>query len=266
MTPHRLLPALLALLIPLATQAQPAAPAAPAHLAFAVYAAGLNVMVVDSKVDIGRDDYRIDLSYRSAGVFGTLFPVQISSFVQGSWAGGKATPLRFASWGTARGNERRITLDYEGGQPVIRTLVPATESDRDPVPAAMQRDTVDTLSAMAVLVRTVAQTGTCDGTVRIFDGRRVLETESRTIGTEMLRPDYRSTYNGRALRCDMRGRQLAGFQHDADEAEIRRVHVSQAWIAQVVPGQPALPVRIVFETRFFGAATAYLTEMGPAQR
>jgi hypothetical protein len=127
----------------------------------------------------------------------------------------------------------------------------------------MQRDTLDSLSAMAFLVRQVAQTGRCDGTVRIFDGRRVLETSSHTVGMEVVRPDYRSKFQGTALRCDMRARQLAGFQHDADEAEIRRIHISQAWLAPLVPGQPALPVRVVFETRFFGSATAYLTEFGP---
>lgn len=246
-----------------------AAPAARAQeatkLSYAIYAAGLNVLVVDAKAELERDSYRIDLSYHTAGLLGTLFPSRIDSFAQGRWDGMRPKPQRFASWGVSRGKERRIVVDYPEGQPVVRTLVPATEPDRDPVPPAMQRDTLDTLSAMAELVRQVAQTGRCDGTVRIFDGRRVLETQSSTAGTEALRPDYRSAYNGPALRCDMRGRQLAGFQHDADEAEIRRVHVSEAWLAPLRPGQPALPVRVVFETRFFGHATAYLTGFGTAQ-
>ncbi|WP_395666560.1 DUF3108 domain-containing protein [Methylocella sp.] len=255
------LPALALLaLLPAAARAQEAT-----QLSYAIYAAGLNVLVVDSKAEFGPRDYRIDLAYRTTGLYGTFIPVRIDSFAQGSWNGARPAPQRFASWGVARGKERRITLDYPGGQPVIRTLVPATEPDRDPVPPAQQRDTMDTLSAMAFLVRQVAQTGRCDGTVRIFDGRRVLETQSVTAGSESLSEDYRSAFKGTALRCDMRGRQLAGFQHDADEAEIRRVHVSHAWLAPLVPGQPALPVRVSFETRFFGSATAYLTQFGPTQ-
>lgn len=259
MTLRRLALTLL-ILLPAAARAQETT-----QLSYAVYAAGLNVLLVDSKAEFGERDYRIDLSYRTAGLYGTFIPIRIDSFVQGRWDGGKPAPLRFASWGTARGKERRITLDYPGGQPAIRVLVPATEPDRDPVPAPQQRDTMDTLSAMAYLVRQVALTGRCDGTVRIFDGRRVLETESRTAGSEALQADFRSAFNGTALRCDMRARQLAGFQHDADEAEIRRIHLSHAWLAPLAPGKLALPVRVVFETRFFGNATAYLTQFGPAQ-
>jgi hypothetical protein len=254
MFPHRVGLVLCLLFLARAAHGQEAT-----QLNYAIYAAGLNVLMVDAKADLDRDGYRIDLSYRTSGLFGTLFPSHIDSFVQGRWNGLHPSPLRFASWGIARGKQRRIIIDYPQGQPVIRALIPPTEPDRDPVPPGMQRDTMDTLSAMAYLVRQVAQTGSCDGKVRIFDGRRVLETESTTAGSEALRPDYRSAFNGRALRCDMRGRQLAGFQHDADEAEIRRVHVSAAWLAVPRPGQPALPVRVVFETRFFGNATAYLT-------
>jgi hypothetical protein len=260
MFPHRLVMALCLLLLAAPARAQEAT-----QLSYAIYAAGLNVLAVDAKADIDRDGYRIDLSYRTTGLFGAVFPSRIESFVQGRWNGLQPAPLRFASWGVARGKQRRIVIDYPDGQPAIRSLVPATEPDRDLVPPDMQRDTMDTLSAMAYLVRQVAQTGRCDGTVRIFDGRRVLETASATAGTEALRPDHRSAFNGRALRCDMRGRQLAGFQHDADEAEIRRVHLSEAWLAPLRPGQPALPVRVAFETRFFGRATAYLVGFAPTQ-
>jgi hypothetical protein len=130
----------------------------------------------------------------------------------------------------------------------------------------MQHDTLDTLSAMAYLVRAVTDTGKCDGTVRTFDGRRVFEIESRTAGEDILRPDFRSSFAGPTLRCDMKSRQLAGFQHDADEAELKKVLESQAWLAPILPGQPKLPVRVVFSTRFFGAATAYLTEATPGIR
>ena len=236
---------------------------APAHLAFAVYAAGLNVLNIDADVDLGGPAYRIDLHYRTAGVFGTLVRSEINSFVMGSWDGVKPAPSRFASWGHLRGATRRTVIDYVRGQPVIRELEPLTEPDRDPVPEAMQRDTVDTLSAMAALVRTVAATGNCDGRLVSFDGRRVNEINARQAGEETLGGEYRSIFNGPALRCDFDGRQLAGFQRDASEEELKKIHRSSAWLARVLPGAPALPVRIVFETRFFGHATAYLTQAGP---
>jgi len=37
-----------------------------------------------------------------------------------------------------------------------------------------------------------------------------------------------------------------------------------AWLAPFLPGTPALPVRISFQTRWFGVATMYLTSAAPA--
>jgi hypothetical protein len=236
----------------------------PIRLTFEVYAAGFNVLDIDSRVALRADGYRVDISYRTTGLFGVMFPSRIQSFTQGLWAGRLAEPVRFASWGLSRGSVRRVTLDYAAGQPVVTDLVPPTEPDRDPVPPAMQRDTIDSLTAMVRLVRQIAAGGNCDGRVRIFDGRRVLDIVSTTGGEETLAPDYRSSFAGPALRCDFAGRQLAGFQHDASEAELRRIHHSQAWLARVLPGGPPMPVRVVFETRYFGHATAFLRDAGRA--
>ena len=234
-----------------------------AHLAFAVYAAGLNVLNLDADIDLGGPAYRIDLHYRTAGVFGTFVRSEISSFVMGSWDGLKPVPSRFASWGHLRGAARRTVIDFVRGQPVVRELEPATEPDRDPVPEAMQRDTIDTLSAMAMLVRTVAASGGCEGHLVSFDGRRVSEINARRVGEERLGEENRSIFNGPAVRCDFDGRQLAGFQRDASEAELKKIHRSTAWLARILPGAPPLPVRVSFETRFFGHATAYLTQASP---
>ncbi len=248
---------ILGLLTPACAQAQQ--PAA-VHLGFVVYAAGLSVVRLQSEVEITPERYRIDLAYRTTGLFGAFFSSEISSFVQGRWAGARPQPVMFASWGTLRGANRRTVIDYVAGQPKIRTLEPADESDRDPVPPAMQHDTVDSLSAMAMLVRQVNSTGRCDGHTTMFDGRRLSEITSHTVGIENLEPESRSSFSGPALRCEMVGRQLGGFQHDVSEAELHKLHYSTAWLAAVVPGGQKLPVRVTFETRFFGHATAYLTE------
>jgi hypothetical protein len=246
----------LVLFLPYPAQAQDRA---PVQLNFAVYAAGLNVVNIQSGVDLGRSGYRIDLSYRTVGVFGLLFHSEIHSFVQGAWAGSGLEPLRFASWGTLRGSPRRTVIDYARGQPLVRTLEPVDDELRDPVPVNMQRDTIDTLSAMMLLVRQVAATGRCGGHTTTFDGRRVLEITAHTAGNEVLETEGRSSFSGVALRCDFEGQQLAGFQHDEDADELHRIHHNSAWLAQVLPGGPKLPVRVVFETHYFGHATAYLT-------
>ena len=79
------------------------------------------------------------------------------------------------------------------------------------MPAALQANTMDTLSALVQLMRRVEQAGRCDTHVRTYDGRRVLDIAARTGGQELLEPAHDSIYRGQALRCDFEGSELAGF-------------------------------------------------------
>ena len=235
------------------------------QLSYAVYAAGLNVIQVDAKVALARDDYRVDAKFRTAGLFGRFFPVEIDSVAEGGWAGLRPLPRRYASGGLSRGDVRRLAIDFQDGQPILRELIPPDDGEHMPVPPGQERDAIDTLSAMVYLVRNVTGTGTCDGRARLFDGRRVIDIAGRTVGRETLPHEDRAMFHGPAIRCDFEGRQRAGYVKSEPDAERLRVHVSQAWLAEVIPGQPALPVRVVFETRFFGFATAHLTAATPVR-
>ncbi len=231
-----------------------------AQLSYAVYAAGLNVTNFEVKTAFSPAAYRINLSFSTAGMFSLFLPAHIDSFAQGTWSGTRPAPVRYASWGTVRGKLRRVTIDYRDTQPVLLELEPRDDGDHLPVPPGQEQGGIDTLSGLAFLVRQIADTGNCDGEARLFDGRRVMQVVSRTAGRETLSAEGRSSFAGPALHCVLSGHLLAGFQRDDDAAERNRLHISEAWLAPVVPGHPPVPVRIIFEARFFGHATAYLTE------
>ncbi len=268
---RRLLPLLLAGVVPVATaSAQPLAPAAPAlsqqaegtgtRVGYAAYAAGLNVLALQAEFAIGPRAYRMRLVLDTAGVFGAVVHSHSESTVQGSFEGEAARPSRFYSWGDTRGRRRITQIDYAGGQPtVVQQVPPPDAEERDPVPVAQTAGTIDSLSATAELVHMVAGTGRCDGTARLYDGQRLSELTAHTVGQEVLPASDRSSFAGPALRCDFEGRQLAGFVHDVDEATLRQVQHGSAWLAPLVPGGPVVPVRISFQTRWFGQATMYVT-------
>jgi hypothetical protein len=75
-----------------------------------------------------------------------------------------------------------------------------------------------------------------------------------------LEPTGRSSFAGRALRCDFVGRQSAGFMLDEDRERLQQPQMGTAWFAAVAPGGPKIPVRMAFRTRWFGEATMYLTK------
>lgn len=240
------------LLLPLAARAE----TATAH--YAAYAAGLNVVVMDARFDLSPTEYRLQLDYRTTGAFSVFVRSQQSTVVQGGLIAGKAAPLRFTSGGVLRGEQRVTEIDYREAQPIVRRLVPPNDKERESVPEAEQRGTIDTLSAMAELIGQVTRTGRCDGAVRTFDGRRLASLRSWTIGTEVLPPSTVSTFSGPALHCEFEGRQLGGFMLDESRDTLQRPQRGSAWFAAVSPGGPILPVRISFHTRWFGDATMYI--------
>ena len=113
---------------------------------------------------------------------------------------------------------------------------------------------------MAVLVHRVSTTGRCDGTVKTFDGRRLAVLEARTEGGQVLEPSGRSSFAGNTVRCAFVGRQIGGFTLGEDRAKLARPQMGTAWFAAVTPGGPKIPVRIAFQTRWFGEATMYLAK------
>lgn len=256
---RRFFGALFALLLPLTATAQP--PVTQVNLTYDTYAASLEVMRMHVFFGIGPWNYRINLNYQTTGLVGFFYRGQQVNTVRGTWENGQASPLEFFGDGIWRGHRRRTLIDYDNGIPDVKVLEPPQDSEREPVPRDMQLHTVDTLSALAQLMRKVELQRTCQTSVHTYDGRRVLEIEATNGGTETLTPSHDSGFNGPALRCDFEGREIAGFLIGEDDPDHRRPLRGSAWLATVPPASTPLPVRISFQTRWFGKATMYLTSI-----
>jgi hypothetical protein len=233
------------------------------HASYETYAAGLHVAAVESGLSFGPWDYRMSLGYHTTGMVGFFFGGHQFDSVSGSWQGERAQPSRFLGQGTWHGTERLTEIDYRPGQPSIRQLTPPNADEREPVPESLQANTIDTLSALVELIHVVQDTGRCETTARTYDGRRAVEIEAHTVGEEILAPTDRSSFAGKALRCDFSGRMLSGFKFGDDRARDSKPMHGSAWLSVVVAGGPPLPVRLAFETRWFGDAIMYLTGVGP---
>ena len=236
----------------------PAAHAQPVSAHYAAYSTGLNVLRLNADFAIGPRDYRVHLAYHTAGTVGLLVKAEQDTVVEGAFIGNRPAPRRFYSAGHLRGRPRVTEIDYPKGQPEIRTLTPPNEEEREQVAPADQAGTIDSVSAMAQLVRQVNATGRCEGHSRTYDGRRLADLTARTAGREVLEQTSRSSFAGTALRCDFEGRQLAGFRLDADRTAAQRPRRGSAWFAAASPGGPMIPVRMQFETDLIGDLTMYL--------
>ncbi len=232
------------------------------RVVYQAYAAGLHVANVEADFGFGPWSYQVRLAYHTVGLAGFFYEGHQLNTVTGSWTDNNSAPNEYSGDGIWRGRHRSTLIDYLHGQPRIRSLVPPNETEREAVPSDLQTNTVDTLSALAELMRHVAATGTCDGIVHTYDGRSLTEATSHTVGIETVEPTDRSMFSGKALRCNFEERILAGFLMGDEETRGRPLRGS-AWLAQVVPGAMPLPVRLTLETGWFGDATLYLTQAGP---
>lgn len=253
------------LLVLLAAAITPAAAAdrGEEHASYDVFAAGLHVAVVDASFDLGPASYRMQLAYHTTGLVGFLYRGHQINTVQGTWHAQVPEPEQFLADGYWRGIHRITRIVYSHGVPEVRELVPPNETEREPVPADLKVNTIDTLSALAELIRRVGATARCDTTVHTYDGRRVAEVTARTVRVEIIPPSDRSAYKGPALRCEFEGRMLAGFLLSSNPATDERPLRGTAWLAQVIPAMPPLPVRMAFQTRWFGEATMLLAHAAP---
>jgi hypothetical protein len=247
------------------------------------FADGLLVLKMRASLHFTATGYDGTLAFHTAGMIAWVVRSTDDSEVSGAFvranaaaggsAGGtageptaspdQAAPASFVSIGKLRGVERVTRMTYRDGSPVIGTLTPDVTLERSPVAPSATAHTIDTLSAIAMLVRQVGDTGRCDGGTMIFDGRRLTALRARTTGPAALPHVGRSIFAGQTLRCDFDGDQLAGFKKDETEADQRRTRHGVAWLASVLPGAPPIPVRVNFDNKILGQVTLYLTSATP---
>ena len=241
------------------------------------FADGLLVLKMRATLHFTPSGYDGTLTFHTAGMIAWVVRSNDDSEVSGAFVragatGGspvaepsadRAAPASFVSIGKLRGVERITRMTYRDGSPVIGTLTPEVTLERTPVAPSATVHTIDTLSAIAMLVRQVGDTGRCDGGTMIFDGRRLTALTARTAGPASLPHVGRSIFSGQTLRCDFDGNQIAGFKKDESEADQRRTRHGVAWLASVLPGAPPIPVRVIFDNKVLGQVTLYLTSAEP---
>ena len=232
------------------------------QLDYAAYVAGFNVLNAQAGIELRQDRYGIGLHVRTAGALSAFVQGDTLTLVNGGFQGDGVRPEAYRSAGMWRGDPHITDIGFQAGMPVVRTLVPSNEEDRrEPVPQELQRGTVDSISAIALLIRTVAETGRCDSQATTFDGRRVSQVAVRTVGMETLERTSRSSFSGPALHCEINGHQIAGFPHDAGPDDYsRRPQAGSVWMAAPAPGSAMVPVLMSFPTKLMGHMTLYLTQ------
>jgi hypothetical protein len=232
-------------------------------LHYDVYYLALPVISVDVASRLERERYRTTVSLRTAGILRVFAPWDSRATAEGTIDGSTVRPGSYRVESEFRQRRQSIDLEYgsagsvQGG--VNGTL---TDGERDDVPDPLRRDTVDPITASALVARRVAATGSCAGIVHVFDGLRRYDLRYDDLGPAELPPSSRDAYRGVAQHCRAAVDSISGFLRSGDRAGERATEV-ETWLASPVPGAPVAAVRVDL-VGAHGSLHAHLTRTDPS--
>lgn len=242
----------------------PDLPGSQLQVAMTLYAIGFTLGKMDIDATISGDEYRVAANLETQGLVNALWRSQIQATASGKLTPKTFTPSLYDSLSAGRGDKKQqVSLSYEDGNPHLfaEPLYSTTGYEVKPEDA---RNTLDPLSAVALIASGVgAREGNpCALTAPIFDGRRRYNIEMTKVRDVEVKMDN-GLYQGKAVRCDIRYHQIAGFKPHLlkDEDSFPVIH---AWIASF-PSDAAgrdytVPVRVWAETKY-GVMAALATSV-----
>lgn len=213
-------------------------------LHYDVYYLALRVISVDVGSRLESRAYRTTVDLRAAGLLATFLPWRSRTVVDGAIEGSAPRPTSYRVESALGEHSQRIDLEYGAGG-AVRGEVDGvlSEGERDEVPAALRDGTVDPVTAGVVVARQLVTTGSCAGTVRVFDGLRRYDLRYDDLGTEDLEPSSRDPYRGQARHCRASIDPIAGFLRTGEHAGERASELS-TWLAAPLPDAEPVAVRM----------------------
>ena len=230
----------------------PAPPAGASILHYTVRLHSIPLLAASFCFRLDQGGYEAAVLGRTVGLVDMLTHGRSEIHVEGAVdASGHVHPRAYTERSRLSGDEYGVTIDYPAGDPVLRVETPPQDKYRLPIPPTETVHAIDGVSAL-VVQSLAASRGVCAGDTRVYDGRQVGMLSLRGGAVERLAANGRSVFQGEALRCETQSRILAGFPKDQPVASQSKPMRGKLWLAAVPEGGPVVPVRMVFDAKFFG--------------
>jgi hypothetical protein len=216
------------------------------------------------KLVLDAESYELKVTIKPGGIPSILSSSKMKSQAEGLRAGAMIVPRQYRSvYLKRKKHHRSVKIDY--GSDTISAIQadPTTKEDkRPPLTEPLSAGTLDPLSAALALLQEVAESGRCQGTRQVYDGRRLFHVQVQEP-TGLIRvagrPESLDPLPETKLLCRVAIGKVDGFR----DKEIMRRRYPEAILAElapVVPGGPWVPLRLTVEApdSSFGARTADL--------
>jgi hypothetical protein len=215
-----------------------------AVLTYEAYYGGISAVEIEAKVSVADGSYELSTLGKSIGFLDLLFPFQSHAYGTGPLET-TAGEREFASTSSYRGKSRQIngTTKPEAA-PVWTVKPPIPRDERDPVPDALRKESLDPMAAVVVAATRARAKDACAGTARVFNGKVRTDVHLRHLGAEVLAASQFSNFSGPAEKCEARYETLAGAYKKSWFGSEAPPPIIRFWIAQVGGSRFWIPVRV----------------------
>jgi hypothetical protein len=249
-------------------------------LTYEVYAGGLHAFTFNVDLTLDPADYRIAAGGETRGLIGVLYDWKVRMTAEGAEAARSRDaadtnglqPQRYVTVNAGRREPRTMRLEFAPAGAYSVTRDPADSQDMvdddDELPSQLPKDILDPLSAALAATRSLAESGRCDQTVAIFDGKRRFDLTFLDAGAGDLPKSRLSAYAGPAIRCGMTMKRISGFstkRRYAGRWDEEKVEPPMLWIARVRQDLPPVPVRFTGAIAL-GSIVVHLAKIEPGRQ
>ena len=225
--------------------------AVPLDLSYDLSLGGLTVMSFELDVRTSGDRYVLDFSGRTRGMLSLFGSGYVVSSSQGRLLpDGTAQPDVFVSHSDGNEGERRTQIQYGANGPATWVADPKPGSDGEPltpIPPDTIPGTRDILAALFDFAADLGRDESCVRQMKIFDGRRRFDLKFSDRGREVVAPEGEGFYAGPAQHCHLDLVRIGGYS--PDPSKYLSGNDAEFWLAPVLPGEPPVPVEIIFKGR-----------------
>lgn len=239
-----------------------------------VYAGGIHAVKAKLDVDYGKaDKYDVKLGAQTIGFLERLVPWR-GTFETSGWKGESDRPELHRSTAIWQGEEE--LKEYSYGKDGTFKSLKVIEAGEDKSPTELAPDlvsqTTDVLTSTLEVMKHVQNTGKCEGTSEVFDGKRRFEMTFKHEMDEVLIPTDYNVYSGETARCVVEVKPITGEWHNKprgwmsiQEQGRQQGSLPTVWFAKVSDDMPAVPVKIRVKTEY-GTLFMHLTEYTNGQK
>ncbi len=233
----------------------PALPASRLEVDMTLYAGGITMGHMDLDATLRGAEYHSVSTLQTSGVVNAFWQSEIQATSSGKLGAKNFLPGLYDSFYTGRtGRKQEVSLTYDAAAPPRLYTEPAYSTTGFEVKPDDTKNTLDPLSALTMIFSGLsAEAGNpCAVTAPVFDGRRRYDIEIKKVRDLDIRMDS-GLYRGKAMQCDVRYRQIAGFRPRVLKNN-EQFPVIHAWFVSapstVAGREYAVPVRIWADTKY----------------